>query len=58
MSSDLKSIENLLKDLLILEMGKAGFSNPEIKDVLGKADNNKLAKILGPLRKNRGKKAA
>ena len=47
----LDAITETLKDLLILELGKAGFTGPEIRKVLGKIDNNRLFRITAVLNK-------
>ncbi len=44
-------ITNLLKDLLILELGKSGFNSDNVKRVLGKIDNNRLRRIITILNK-------
>jgi hypothetical protein len=36
----------LLKDLLIAQLASIGFSNDQIKKVIGKIDNNRLRRIV------------
>jgi len=47
--SDDKRIE-LLQDLLILELGKAGISQPEVRKIVG-VDIHRVSRILKHLKK-------
>ena len=52
-SSEIQKIEELLKDLFILELGRSGFGRGEIRGVLGKIDNTRISRILSTLKKVR-----
>ncbi len=47
----LEIITNLLKDLLIIELGQARFNRVAIRGVLGKIDNSRIDRILVTLKK-------
>jgi hypothetical protein len=49
--------QETIRDLLILELAKAGCSNEEIRNIV-RVDNNRVSRIAGPIRRateHRGK---